>query len=70
MRPNTLKEGPCTLGAFKLMSFIHPTFTGLFILQIRRFYRIRDVLFNKGVGRTDLYGGSKLNSCILLKKII
>lgn len=69
VRPNTLKEGPCTLGAFKF-DVIHtpgPS-PGSLSYKFEDFIVSGDVLFNKGVGRTDLYGGSEAELMYSIKE--
>lgn len=57
--PNTLKEGPAAVGAFKFDVIHTPGHSpGSLSYKFDDFVISGDVLFNKGVGRTDLYGGS------------
>ena len=57
--PNTLKEGQATVGAFKFDVIHTPGHSpGSLSYKFDDFVISGDVLFNKGVGRTDLYGGS------------
>lgn len=57
--PNALKEGPAAVGAFKFDVIHTPGHSpGSLTYKFDDFIISGDVLFNKGVGRTDLYGGS------------
>lgn len=57
--PNALKEGPAAVGAFKFDVIHTPGHSpGSLTYKFNDFIISGDVLFNKGVGRTDLYGGS------------
>lgn len=57
--PNALKEGPADVGAFKFDVIHTPGHSpGSLTYKFDDFIISGDVLFNKGVGRTDLYGGS------------
>lgn len=59
VKPNTLREGQCALGAFKFDVIHTPGHSpGSLSYKFDDFIVSGDVLFNKGVGRTDLYGGS------------
>ncbi|CEA00045.1 putative metallo-hydrolase [Jeotgalicoccus saudimassiliensis] len=57
--PNTLKEGKAAVGAFNFDVIHTPGHSpGSLSYKFDDFVISGDVLFNKGVGRTDLYGGS------------
>lgn len=57
--PNALKEGPAAVGVFKFDVIHTPGHSpGSLTYKFDDFIISGDVLFNKGVGRTDLYGGS------------
>lgn len=59
VRPNTLNEGSKTVGAFKFEVIHTPGHSpGSLSYKLDDFIISGDVLFNRGVGRTDLYGGN------------
>lgn len=57
--PDTLKEGPASVGSFKFDVIHTPGHSpGSLSYKFDDFVISGDVLFKQGVGRTDLYGGS------------
>lgn len=59
VRPNTLNDGPNAVGAFNFDVIHTPGHSpGSLSYKFDDFVISGDVLFNRGVGRTDLYGGS------------